>query len=392
MNIAVFIKSTTFHKGSGGLETQSRSLCEELAKKGHRITVFSPKKELDIDEKSENLVRYVFITSEYKKYLFARLNKNSWFKKSLEKFQEIHKADSFDLVLSQSASAESIIENKKKLGVKVVSVAHGSAASEYITFLKNIKSLKDFYWFARNTQYFLRQFFGRQRRYVLHSDKVIAVSSYVKSALINECFADDRKIEVVSNGVDLKDFDLLEKSTDGKVKLLFLGRVEKSKGIFTILKIVSDIQNGYVLHVVGEGPDLENAKRISKKMEVSDKVVFHGKVPYKEFVKNLKPDIFVFPTQRIEGFPMVLVESMLLGLPVVAFNLGGVTDAIENEKTGYLIKAGNNKEFKLKLASLIGNLELRNKLGLAGREKALSEFTIGKMIDTYEKIFMEVLR
>jgi glycosyltransferase involved in cell wall biosynthesis len=391
MNIAVFIKSTTFHRGSGGLESQNKSLCEELVRRGHSVTVFSPKREITIDEKIENLIKYVFITAEYRRYIFALMNKNSWFKKSLEKFQVIHRASPFDLVLSQSASAESIIENKEKLGVRVVSVAHGSAASEYKTFLKNIKSLKDIYWLVRNTQYFLRQFFGRQRRYVLHSNKVIAVSNYVKSALINECFADERRIEVVHNGVDPRDFDVIEKSSDENVKLLFLGRVEKSKGIFTILKIISRMNSKCVLHVVGDGPDLEEAKKYSKKINVSDKVVFHGKVPYKEFVKNLKPDIFVFPTQRIEGFPMVLVESMLLGLPIVAFDLGGVSDALENEKSGYLVRAGDTKEFRIKLESLINDPVSRNTFGIFGRTQALSKFTIGTMINAYEKIFTEVL-
>jgi glycosyltransferase involved in cell wall biosynthesis len=392
MNIAVFIKSTTFHKGFGGLETQNKSLCEELVKKGHRVTVFSPRREFEFDEKVENEVRYIFIGSQYKRYLFARFNKNSWFKKSLEVFREINKISPFDLVLSQSASAEGVIENKDKLGVKVVSVAHGSAASEYRTFLKNIRNFRDLYWLIRNTQYFLRQFFGRQRRYVLHSDKVIAVSNYVKGALINECFADERNIEVIPNGVDPGDFGSLEKSTDTNIKLLFLGRVEKSKGIFTILKIMSLMKSDCVLHVVGDGPDLEEAKIVYKKIGVSDTVVFHGKVSYKDFVINMKPDIFVFPTQRIEGFPMVLVESMFLGLPVIAFDLGGVRDAVENEKTGYLIKPGKVEEFKSKLEVLVHNSELRARLGQAARDKALKDFTIGKMIDAYEKVFMEVLK
>jgi glycosyltransferase involved in cell wall biosynthesis len=392
MNIAVFIKSTHFHKGSGGMETQNRSLCEELATRGNNVTVFSPRRDMGVDFKEENSVKYFFVSSEYKGYVYAKLNKNSWFKKSLAKFEEIHKTGLFDLVLGQSASAESIIENKEKLGVKVVSVAHGSAASEYKTFLRNIKGVKDLYWFARNTQYFLRQFFGRQRRYVLHSDMVIAVSNYVRTALINECFADERRIKVIPNGVDPRDFQPLEKSRDEAVKLLFLGRVDRSKGIFTILKIIQNIKKECVLHVVGEGSDLEEAKKLSEAIGVSNKVVFHGNVPYKEVVKSLKPDIFVFPTKRIEGFPMVLVESMLLGLPIVAFDLGGVSDALEDGVNGYLVKAGRNSEFRTKLESLIDNADLRQKMGLAGREKSLREFTIDKMVDSYENIFNEVIK
>lgn len=391
MNIAVFIKSTTFHRGNGGLETQNKTVCEELVKRGHQVTVFAPKKDAQFDSTAEKGVNYVFIASGYKNYILEPFNKNSWNKKSLETFTKLHSEKPFDLVISQSASAESIIENKNQLGVKVVAIAHGSAASEYKTAIQNIGSMRDLYWFVRNTQYFVRQFFGRQRRFVLHSNKVIAVSNFVKKALVNECFADERTIEVIHNGVDPVRFSSQEKRENPSVNLLFLGRVEKSKGIFTLLEMVPDIKGNFVVHIVGDGPDLEEAKR-RYIGSLGDKVVFHGRVAYEEFSRKITPDIFVFPTQRIEGFPMVLVESMFLGLPVVAFDMGGVPDAIEDGKTGYLVKAGNKKEFKEKLESLIASSEMRNSFGKAAKEKAMKEFTLGKMIDAYENVFREVLK
>lgn len=136
MRIAVFIKSTTFHKGYGGLETQNRTLCEGLAKKGFDVTVFSPKGDVEFEEKENEGVKYVFVNAHYKKYIFSAIDKESWYRKSLEEFRKIHQKNPFDLVLSQSASAESIIDNKGSLGVRVISVAHGTAASEFKTFLK----------------------------------------------------------------------------------------------------------------------------------------------------------------------------------------------------------------------------------------------------------------
>lgn len=393
MKIAVFAKSTTLHKSYGGLETQNRALCEELAKRGHEITIFSPKRDFEGNDALVDGVKYIFIDAEYGKYLLSGLKKNSWVKKSLKVFEEIHKSEKFDLVLGQSSAAESIIENKIKLNIKTASISHGTALSELVTFFKNISGIKDIYWSLRNIQYFLRQYFGRQRRFVLHSDVVIAVSDYVKKALMSETFVDDKKVKVIHNGVDGSLFENEKIEKDKKyTDIYFIGRVEKSKGIINIIEMMKSINRDVILHVVGDGPCLEEAKKKAEDLNIKDRIIFHGKMPHYEFIKKISPDIFVFPTKRIEGFPMVLVESMFSGIPVVAFDMGGVPDAVEDGKNGFLIEDGNTMLFKKKLVELIDDKILRDSMGNYAKEKAEKEFTIGKMIDNYEKVFLDILK
>ncbi len=393
MNIAVFIKSTTFHKNHGGMEVQNKMICEELRRRGHKVFVFSPKGSIQENDIEQNGVKYIFIKSAYNKYIFYLINPDSWYKKSLAVFSRINDSENFHLVLSQSASGESIVEKKNSFGVKIVSIAHGTASSEFLTFIKNISNIKDIYWMIRNTQYFIRQYFGRQRRYILHSDKVIAVSDYVKKSLVSETFVSENKVEVIHNGIEgsLYRPSNIKKET-GILDLYFIGRIEKSKGILTILDILKDIKKDFIFHVVGDGPYLLEAKRRAKKNGIENKVVFHGRMSHRDFISKINPDIFVFPTKRIEGFPMVLVESMFARIPVVAFDCGGVSDAVENEKTGFLIKSGDNLMFRKCLEKLMGNKDLRLEMGRNSKEKAEKEFTIGRMIDSYEKIFKEVLK
>jgi len=393
MKIAVFTKSTTLHKGHGGLETQNKELCEGLSKRGHKITIFSPKKDLEFDKFEENGINYVFIDADYKNYILSPFLKNSWSKRSLEIFSELQKKEKFDLVLGQSSAAESIIENKNKLEVKTVSISHGTTLSEFNTFVKNISDIKDLYWLVRNFQYFIRQYFGRQRRFVLHSDKVIAVSQYVKKALISETFVDERRVEVVHNGVDGNPYKIEKNSRDigGLVHIYFIGRIERSKGILTIIDIVNKIDRDVVLHVVGAGPCQKEAEKMVAKYKIQEKVIFHGKMPHYEFIKKVHPDIFVFPTKRVEGFPMVIVEAMFAGMPTVAFDCGGVSDAVIDEETGFLIDAGKEEEFKEKLEKLIDDFDTRQKFGRNSKEIAEKDYTIGTMVDRYEKIFTEVL-
>jgi glycosyltransferase involved in cell wall biosynthesis len=403
MRIAVFIKSTTLHKGYGGLETQNKVLCEGLVLKGHEITIFSPKKELKVDTGDFGGAKYIFIPADYKNTLFSCFKKDTWEKNSLEVFKTYHAEKPFDLVISQSAAGLGIVKNKRKLNVPVVSIAHGTTLSEFSTFVSTVSSLKDLYWVIRNVQYVLRQYFGRQREFILGSNKVVAVANSVKQSLLDETFISKSKVEVIHNGVDSEIFKKPEKkneketeaSDDSKVKLVYTGRIEKSKGVFDLLNIFITLNaENTVLHFVGDGPDLASLKAMVAKAgdALKEKIIFHGNVTHENVVKILaESDIFVFPSLRIEGFPMNIIEAMFSGLPVVANDMGGISDAIEQNKTGFLIKAGNLSDFKTKLSYLLEDPKLRKNMGENARIKALNEFTIDSMIDKYQKVFEEVI-
>jgi glycosyltransferase involved in cell wall biosynthesis len=100
-------------------------------------------------------------------------------------------------------------------------------------------------------------------------------------------------------------------------------------------------------------------------------------------------ELFLFPTKRIEGFPMVLVEAMLAGLPVVGFDLGGVSDAVFNNETGFLVKDGDVAGFKDALFKLVSDKHLRQSFGKNARIKAETEFTSKLMLANYEKVLLE---
>ncbi len=91
MKIAAFIKSTTLHKNHGGLETQNKVLCEGLVKKGHQVTVFSPKRDLDVSGAEESGVKYVFIDAQYGRKIISGFKKDSWEKMSLKVFEKVKK-------------------------------------------------------------------------------------------------------------------------------------------------------------------------------------------------------------------------------------------------------------------------------------------------------------
>lgn len=115
-------------------------------------------------------------------------------------------------------------------------------------------------------------------------------------------------------------------------KLLFLARIEEQKGIFDLIRAVNElIVNGvcnFRLDVVGDGPDANKAKEMVNSLNLKPYITFHGTVSDKSTIRNfyLNSNLFVFPTHPShEGFPRVLYEAMILGLPILTTRVGAIS-------------------------------------------------------------------
>lgn len=400
MNIAVFTKKTTLHKDYGGMETQNEILLKGLQKKGHEITVFSPNWELSSQEQTKDGIKFVLVDCVYRMGpvfgFFGTYQKNNWINKSYLAFKEKHNKNKFDIVLAQSSTGLGVIKRKEELGIKVVSIAHGTIIGEYQTFVASMNFPKDIVSFVQNTGFTLKNFFRRQRDFVHGSERIIAVSNYVKTALIDQTFVPDNKITVINNGIDHSKFVSAKKIESRGNKLLYVGQIIQSKGLKDLYEMFLTAEfSGLNIDIVGGGDYFETLKNLVEKSDLGNRFNLVGKVSYNEVVNNyfLNPEYgaFLLPTKRHEGFPMVLVETMFAGLPTVAYNIGGVGDAVIDGKTGYLIKPKDHKEFIKKTLELISSKKLNLSMSKKSIEYANKNLTLDAMVNKYEKVLQEVL-
>ena len=101
-------------------------------------------------------------------------------------------------------------------------------------------------------------------------------------------------------------------------------------------------------------------------------------------------DIFLL-TSVSEGIPLTVIEAMAAGLPVVATRVGGVPEIVEDGKTGWLAPAGNDAELADAVLRLAESLPLRKQMGIAGRQRAESMFSDVQWIDSYARLYAEML-
>ena len=402
MRIAVFIKSTTFNKGYGGLETQNKVLCEGLAGRGHEVVVFSPAKDGVIaSPKDETVpsgsprfarndagVEYIFVPCVYR-MLFASMDKNNWVNRSYQEFVKYHKEKPFDVVISQSSAGLGVVRNRQKLGIKIVGISHGTIGGEMRTLINSAKNPSDLIKSAKSLAFGVANYFGRQRQYIHGCNKIVAVSSAVKESIINETLAPEEKITVIHNGIN---GSKIPQKNWGSVKagepfkILYIGRIEESKGLQELLLACKEL-DGIFVNIVGDGPFLEELKAVSRQLKMSQKVLFYGKLPYEKTVEMYAcSDAFVLPTKRVEGLPMTLVEACFAGLPIITTDMGGNKDAVENKFNGFLLDKLDVGVLTSKLLELANNHELAKSMGLNGKIKAQKEFGLALMIKSYEQM------
>lgn len=129
-----------------------------------------------------------------------------------------------------------------------------------------------------------------------------------------------------------------------------------------------------VLLIVGGGPYAKDLKKLAAETGVSDSVRFTGPVPWEELPAHYGAgDVFAMPcrTRRggldVEGLGIVYLEASATGLPVVAGDSGGAPDAVLDGETGWVVRGGSVEESADRIATLLGDPELRQRMGERGR-------------------------
>jgi phosphatidylinositol alpha-mannosyltransferase len=214
----------------------------------------------------------------------------------------------------------------------------------------------------------LKRFIGR-----LHGR--IAVSPPARE-LVNRYFPGD--YEIIPNGIDLDYFGSesitpLPQFMDGKLNVLFVGRMEKRKGLRYLLRAWASIMRQYPdtrLIVVGDGDLREECERYVAANRLAN-VVFVGFVTNEELPRYYRTaHVFCAPSTGFESQGIVLLEAMAAGRPIVATSIAGYASVISDGEQGWLVPPGDSMSLAVAMGSLLGNEALRDRMGRAGLQSA----------------------
>ena len=208
----------------------------------------------------------------------------------------------------------------------------------------------------------------------------------------------DINVDVVPNAVDIDRFHpnnegvhIREKYVDDEEPIaLFVGRLVPHKGIGIIIRAISRTSSGKLL-IVGDGPYLPWLKKLAKKLNVEERIIFVGPISdYWLPAYYAATDVVILPsTSRLEAFGIVGLEGMASGKPLILSDIPGVRDVISKEE-GFIVEPLDPEEIKEALEKVWNAPEMAKQMGQKGRERVEKLFSWEKVSKDIEKIFYEV--
>ena len=247
-------------------------------------------------------------------------------------------------------------------------------------------------------------------------NKIICVSNYLKQRLHSRGLS-NKKLEVIPNGISVSEADKLSLNRERAISeieaaygitlkekriILSVSRLVAKKGIKEFIdrifvKIISDIENAVFL-IVGNGPEKIRIAQSIKKLGLEDKIYLIGSVKHNSRIYKALfsiADVFVMPNIKVEddaeGFGVVALEASISKLPIVAYGVDGIGEAIHNNENGMLIDEGNEDLFIDNLLYFLKKNDSKLKLGERAKKYTLDHFGWDKICDRYIEQYKKIL-
>lgn len=198
------------------------------------------------------------------------------------------------------------------------------------------------------------------------------------------------KVSTIYNGIPTLLSEHNPKKQNILPVLVSVARFQEPKDFDTLVNSLSLIRNlEWKFRFVGDGPMLCEVKKAVDELQLSEKISFAGALNHVDRELSVA-DIFVL-ISKSEGFPRSILEAMRAGLPVVATNVGGISESVNDGVNGYLVENGNHMELASKLAQLINSKDQRKHLGENSKKLFNNNFTFDHMFYQTFELYKRVI-
>lgn len=225
----------------------------------------------------------------------------------------------------------------------------------------------------------------------LNWNKIVALSNSTKEKLLSQKVL-SKKIEVAYAGVDLNFFDSIFTKKSEIFQICTISRLVSYKRIDLLIKALKNISernNNVKLLIIGDGPEKENLKKLSKTLKVDHLITWKLNLSREEIVRSLKSShIFCLPSE-VEGFGMVVLEAASCKLPYIISDIPVLLEITQNAKGGLVFRRGDEEDLAAKILDLMINEMKHEKLASEGYKLA-SNYSWDKIAQQFEKVYETV--
>jgi glycosyltransferase involved in cell wall biosynthesis len=245
-------------------------------------------------------------------------------------------------------------------------------------------------------RYLLGPFRYVDRAFARPARRLIAISDAVRRFL-EQAGHDPAKLVTIHYGLDELP-SARSKPTPAEAGIpadtplaLAVGRLIAQKDHATLLHAFARVRSALPqaqLAILGGGPLEAETRALARELGLGDAVSLPGRTDTRDWLE--RADVFVH-TSRWEGFGIVLLEAMLASLPVVATRVSAVPEVVQDAETGLLVAEGDVDGVASALRALLGDPDRARRLGSAGHERALEEFSVARMTERTVEVYRETL-
>jgi len=393
MNILISSASYTFSDYIPGGEHQvAYAIVSGLAKRGHKLHVFTPIEKLKDalpNVKVHEITRYDFDKTESYSGYFG-----NWWKFSLASYMKAR-----EVLREQEID---VIHHIRPAHIKKFSLCWNLS----VPFIYGPMNLP---WTSKNslTRWKKQNIFDPiVNRFVDRlnmtlgsklwnltlekSAKILVMVKQVLDFLPKYCYS---YTSVVPSGVDTNVFTPQENLGE-PIDILFVGRLQEIKGVEylirameLVIKKIPDVK----LYIIGKGPGEDFYKNLTNELGLDNNVIFLGTIPFDKIVEFYQRCcIFCLPSLG-DPFPQAILQAMSCGKPVISTNAGGVPEMIEDDKSGFLVPVCDYEALAEAISKLFVNPELQKKMGAYNRELCEEKYDWDIIIDQIENTYESVI-
>lgn len=227
------------------------------------------------------------------------------------------------------------------------------------------------------------------------SDIVVAVSEDVANVCKHVEKVPSENVRTVINGIDLGDYVSIARKRNPDDPIIFghVGRLDKVKNQRLMIKALHTIRAqlpNSKLHIAGDGPLRASLEELVRDLGLIDSVKFLG---YQSDIAATLTQIDIFLLSSVsEGTPLVIIEAMASGCPIVATNVGGLSEMIDDRRSGLLVPTEDVASLAQRMLELATDQAMRIRIGERAREVAKARYGIERMTREYCDIYHSLLK
>lgn len=365
------IQISPYFSQAGGSSWYCQQLSKHLAERGHEIHIITSRLDKKLPFKEERNGLHI------KRYpcagIFWGVNPITFIMHGLMKMNaDVVHAHSYIFLTSNQVAL-----NKKLTGLPFLLHLHGGIDFSIPT--NNLSTSLKFH--------FKKIYDHTLGRWTIQLADTVASVSKIDLELAEKLWnLNSNKLQWIPNAIKIDDFT---RNYNNSLNVIFIGRLEPWKGIEVFLevaKLIKKKRDDVNFSIVGDG-SLRNYVETTAH-SLNGKIF--GLVPHERIPNILsEASILVLPSYT-EGLPTVCLEALAAEVPIVASNVGGISEVVLDGETGYLVPPANIQLFAEKVLRLLANENLRNRMGGRGRSLVEQFYTWRKVVEKTEKIYEKI--